>query len=155
MASRLNLWLPCQPRILLQAGEVPSFPGDTHALAVRLALGERLAPKDASRLDASAMNSGLLRPRKAQRGPERHRRSVDRTSLSCAWLEAPHKEICNQGGSPQISQTMHHHVHWVPHINPLETQGLPTSRITDDKGGSPQGRLYGFCRLYCHREVQP
>ena len=32
MASRLNLWLPCQPRILLQAGEVPSFPGDTHAL---------------------------------------------------------------------------------------------------------------------------
>ena len=32
MASRLNLWLPCQPRTLLQAGEVPSFRGDTHAL---------------------------------------------------------------------------------------------------------------------------
>ena len=37
----------------------------------------------------------------AQRGPER--RSVDRTSLSCAWLEAPHKQIYDQGGSPQIS----------------------------------------------------
>ena len=30
--------------------------------------------------------AGWLRPREAQRGPER--RSVDRTSLSCAWLEA-------------------------------------------------------------------
>ena len=30
----------------------------------------------------------------AQRGPER--RSVDRTSLSCAWLEAPHKQIYDQ-----------------------------------------------------------
>ena len=34
---------------------------------------------------------GCLRPREAQRGPER--RSMDRTSLSCAWLEAPHKQI--------------------------------------------------------------
>ena len=48
--------------------------------------------------------AGWLRPRKAreaQRGPER--RTVDRISLSCAWLEAPHKQICDQGGSPQIS----------------------------------------------------
>ena len=36
----------------------------------------------------------------AQRGPER--RSVDRTSLSCAWLEAPHKQIYDQGGSPLL-----------------------------------------------------
>ena len=44
--------------------------------------------------------AGWLRPRKAreaQRGPER--RTVDRTNLSCAWLEAPHKQICDQGGS--------------------------------------------------------
>ena len=68
------------------------------------------------------------------------------------WLA---EEIYNQGGSRQISRTMYHHVHRVPTINPLETQGLPTSRITDDKGGSPQGRLYGLCGLYCHREVQP
>ena len=47
-----------------------------------------------------AILAGWLRPREAQRGPER--RSVDRTSLSCAWLEAPHKKIYDQGGSPQI-----------------------------------------------------
>ena len=37
--------------------------------------------------------AGWLRPREAQRGPERW--SVDRKSLSCAWLEttrqAPHR----------------------------------------------------------------
>ena len=27
---------------------------------------------------------------------------MDRTSLSCAWLEAPHKQIYDQGGSPLI-----------------------------------------------------
>ena len=47
----------------------------------------------------------MLRPRKAQRGTEK--RSVDRTSLSCAWLglptsrfttrEAPHKQNYDQG----------------------------------------------------------
>ena len=52
-------------------------------------------------LKAGGLAGCWLRPREAQRGPER--RSVDRTSLSCAWLEAPHKQIYNQGGSPQIS----------------------------------------------------
>ena len=37
-------------------------------------------------------------PREAQRSTEK--RSVDRTSLSCAWLGAPHKQIYDQGGSP-------------------------------------------------------
>ena len=45
--------------------------------------------------------AGWLRPSESQRGPER--RSMYRTSLSCAWLEAPHKQIYDQGGSPQIS----------------------------------------------------
>ena len=45
--------------------------------------------------------AGLLRPRKAQRGPERHRGSVDRTSSSGAWLGAPNKQIYDQGGSPK------------------------------------------------------
>ena len=40
------------------------------------------------------------RPREAQRSPQR--RSVDRTSLSCAWLEDPHKKIYDQGGSPLL-----------------------------------------------------
>ena len=115
--------------------------------------------------------AGWLRPRKAreaQRGPER--RSVDRTSLSCAWLEAPHKQIYDQGGSPQISSCMYiwnprgsppecvctyHYVYMyvcvhvcmyvctyvterVPNRNPLQTQDLPTSRITYDQRGSPQ-----------------
>ena len=44
----------------------------------------------------------------AQRGPER--RSMYRTSLSCAWLEAPHKQIYNQGGSPQILRSMYNHI---------------------------------------------
>jgi len=48
-----------------------------------------------------------------QRSPER--RGVDRTSLSCAWLEAPHKQIYNQGGSPQISRTIYHHKHTYTH----------------------------------------
>ena len=52
-------------------------------------------------LKAGGLAGCWLRPREAQRGPER--RSVDRTSLSCAWLEAPHKQIYDQGGSPQIS----------------------------------------------------
>ena len=47
------------------------------------------------------------RPREAQRGPERPREAdrgyIHRTSLSCAWLEAHHKQIYDQGGSPQIS----------------------------------------------------
>ena len=41
--------------------------------------------------------AGWLRPREAQRGAER--RSVDRTSLSCAWLEAPEGLcVCAPGG---------------------------------------------------------
>ena len=38
--------------------------------------------------------------RDSQRGPERW--SVYRTSLSCAWLEAAHKQIYDQGGSPLL-----------------------------------------------------
>ena len=75
---------------------------------------------------------------------------MDRTSLPCVWLEAPHKQTYDQGGPPKISV-------WnprgsprgllctrVPNRNPLQTQGLPTSRITTreaphkqnyDKGG--------------------
>ena len=75
----------------------------------------------------------------AQRGPER--RSVDRTSLSCAWLETPHKKIYDQGCSPQISL-------WNPKGSP---RGLPlgfqteinfkpraSHKQTYDQGGSPQ-----------------
>ena len=55
--------------------------------------------------------AGGLKPREAQRGPERPREAqrggcVDRTSLSCGWLDAPHKQIYKQGGSPQISLHM-------------------------------------------------
>ena len=79
---------------------------------------------------------------------------MDRTSLSCAWLEAPHKQIYDQGGSPQIS--LHTHIcveplrmpHRLPlhmfigfqteiHVKPraspqaeLRPGSLPTSRIT-------------------------
>ena len=94
--------------------------------------------------------AGWLRPRKAreaQRGPER--RTVDRISLSGAWLEAPHKQICDQGGSPQISSrnqrgspAYYHHVCRVPNRNPLQTQGLPTS----SQGSSPQAELCTYVR---------
>ena len=128
----------------------------------------------------------MLRPRKAQRGPERHRRSVDRTSLSCAWLggspqadlrpgrlptsrfttrDAPHKQIYDQGSSPQISvcnprgsprglplgfQT---EIHFKPRASPqeeLRLGRLPTSRVTTreaphkqnyDQGAYPQAEL--------------
>ena len=78
--------------------------------------------------------AGWLRPREAQRGPER--RSGDRTSLPCVWLEAPHKQTYHHGGPPKISLwnprgiprgLLHTRV---PNRNPLQTQGLPTSRIT-------------------------
>ena len=78
--------------------------------------------------------AGWLRPRKAreaQRGPER--RTVDRTSLSCAWLEAPHKQICDQGGSPQISSRnqrgspAYYHYICMQGSRPWK---FPTSRIT-------------------------
>ena len=79
-------------------------------------------------------------------------KGVDRTSLSCAWQEAPHKEIYNQGGSPQISRTMYHHthtyihtyIHRVPTINPIETQDLPTSIITLRPGRLPTRAIIRF-----------
>ena len=45
--------------------------------------------------------AGWLRPREAQRAPER--RNGERTSLPCVWLEAPHKQTYDQGGPPKIS----------------------------------------------------
>ena len=76
---------------------------------------------------------------------------MDRTSLSCAWLglptttrEAPHKQIYDQGGSPQtdlrpgklpIDFCMQSKrkppriTTRVPNRNPLPPQGLPTIRI--------------------------
>ncbi len=60
----------------------------------------------------AAAKRGPERPREAQRGTEK--RSVERTSLSCAWLGAPHKQIYDQGGSPRAE---------------LRPGSLPTSRI--------------------------
>ena len=67
------------PQAELRPGSLPTSRITTRELAGWLAL------------------AGWLRPREAQRGPER--RSVDRTSLSCAWLEAPEGLcICAPGG---------------------------------------------------------
>ena len=100
---------------------------------------------------------------------------MDRTSLSCAWLglptsrfttrEAPHKQIYDQGSSPQISvcnprgsprglplgfQT---EIHFKPRASPqeeLRLGRLPTSRVTTreaphkqnyDQGAYPQAEL--------------
>ena len=93
--------------------------------------------------------AGWLRPRKAreaQRGPER--RTVDRTSLSCAWLEVPHKQIYDQGGSPQIclwnprGSPRGLPLRRVPNRNPLQTQGLPTSRITTREAPHKQNYIH-------------
>ena len=96
---------------------------------------------------------GWLRPREAQIGPER--RSLDRTSLSCAWLEAPHQQIYDHGGSPLISlwnprgsprglslgfQTG---IHFKPMVSPqaeLRPGRLPTNRITTRE--APHKRFY-------------
>ncbi len=104
--------------------------------------------------------AGWLRPRKAreaQRGPER--RTVDRTSLSCAWLEAPHKQIYDQGSSPQISvcnprgsprglplefQT---EIHFKPRASPqeeLRLGRLPTSRVTTREAPHKQNYDQGY-----------
>ena len=79
-----------------------------------------------------------------------YRQSVDRTSLLCAWLEAFHKQIYDQGGSPQVLNR-----------NPLQTQGLPqpelctcvcmfvqpgrlpTSRITTREAANKQNHDHG------------
>ena len=77
---------------------------------------------------------GWLRPREAQRGAER--RTVDRTSLSCAWLEAHHKQIHIRPGrlrtdfSTQPERKPPRTSTGVPNRNPLQTENLPTSRIT-------------------------
>ena len=98
------------PQAELRPGSVPTRRITTRELAGWLAGG--ITTREPVLRWAGWLAGGLagwLRPREAQRGPER--RSVDRTSLSCAWLEAPHKQIYNQGGSPQISRTMYNHIH--------------------------------------------
>ena len=114
---------------------------------------------------------GCLRPREAQRGPER--RSMDRTSLSCAWLEAPHKQIYNQGGSPQIF--VHTYICVEPKRMPPRTTTTfigfqteihvklrpPTSRIRTrevphpqnyDQRGSPQAELRAGSLQTTHKQ---
>ena len=80
-------------------------------------------------------------------------------------METPHKQIYDQGGSPQADlrpgklptdfcmepkRKPPRTTTRVPNRNPLQTQGLPTSRITTreaphkqsyDQGGSPQAEL--------------
>ncbi len=59
---------------------------------------------------------------------------MDRTSLSRAWLEAPHKQIYDQGSSPQISV-------WNPRGSP---RGLPLGFQTEihfKPRASPQAEL--------------
>ena len=74
--------------------------------------------------------AGWLRPREAQRGPERW--SVDRKSLSCAWLEttrqAPHRFLY---GTQEEAPADYHYVHRVPNRNPLQTH-----KQNYDQGGS-------------------
>ena len=89
--------------------------------------------------------AGGLKPREAQRGPER--RNVDRTSLSCAWLEAPHKQIYKQGGSPHIS------LHMEPQRKPRRKHmyhsyiGFQTE-IHSKPRASPQAELRPGKRFY-------
>ena len=72
---------------------------------------------------------------------------MDRTSLSRALLEAPHKKICDQGGSPQISLRTKKPP-GLPNRNPLQTQGLPSS----SQGSSSQAKL---CATNLQAELRP
>ena len=75
---------------------------------------------------------------------------MDRTSPSRAWLEAPHKQICDQGGSPQVSLRTKpkRKPRGLPNRNPLQTQGLPTS----SQGSSSQAKL---CATNLQAELRP
>ena len=63
---------------------------------------------------------------------------MDRTSLSCAWLKAPHKQIYDQGGSPHFSV-------WNPRGSPTVQKSTsnpgPPRKQNFDEGGSPQAEL--------------
>ena len=83
-------------------------------------------PPEGPELPPEGPESPQAAPRKAQRGPEKHRGSLDRTSLSGAWLGAFHKQIYDQGGSPQAD---------------LRPGRLPTSRFTTRE--APHRFLYG------------
>ena len=82
----------------------------------------------------------LLRPRKAQRGPESQ--SVDITNLyALGWRlptsrfatrEVPHRFLY---GTREEAPADYHYV------NPLQFHCLPTSRIMYDQGGFPQAEL--------------
>ena len=72
---------------------------------------------------------------------------MDRTSLSRALLEAPHKKICDQGGSPQISLRTKKPP-GLPNRTPLQTQGLPSS----SQGSSSQAKL---CATNLQAELRP
>ena len=109
--------------------------------------------------------AGWLRPRKArqaQRGPER--RTVDRTSLSCAWLEASDKQICDQGGSPQVSSrnkrgspAYYHYIHMCAGFTTMEVPckqncdqgGFPTRRIVNDQGAGCLGGWWNYDQGAC------
>ena len=71
--------------------------------------------------------AGWLAPRKAQRGPERHREAERGYNKPVVRLAgAPHKQIYDQGGSPQAD---------------LQPGRLPTSRFTNRE--APHRFLYG------------
>ena len=107
--------------------------------------------------------AGGLKPREAQRGPERPREAAAWIEQAChavGWTlptsrftsrEVLHRflYIWNPRGSPRGLCTTDTYL-GVPNRTPLETQGLPTSRITTreaphkqdyDQGGSPQAEF--------------
>ena len=73
---------------------------------------------------------------------------MDRTSLSCAWLEAPHKQNYDQGGSPQAEL---HTTREAPHKQNYDQGAYPQAELRP--GSWLAGWLAGWlAELYTTRE---